>query len=219
MEPRRRQQRPSKRNPRAEPVAIPAENADLHGFVSNYFQRFHDVIDAWDRGPLQEVVGILDRVRDLGGTTWVAGNGGSASIANHLVCDLTKGTFREGRPPFRALSLASNDAIITALANDCAYEDVFRQQLVYYLRNEDALLLVSSSGNSPNVVEACRYAKSRGIPTIALVGFKGGALAELADVTLWVPVDNYGMAEDTHQSILHCLTQFLRHRTEIESTA
>ena len=69
--------------------------------------------------------------------------------------------------------------------------------------------MVSSSGNSPNVVAACAYAKERGIPTVAFTGFKGGKLATMADVCVWIPVENYGIAEDTHQSLMHCLTQFL----------
>ena len=106
--------------------------------------------------------------------------------------------------------------MLTALANDMAYDQVFSRQLVYYLRPEDAVLLISSSGNSPNVVEACLYARERGVPTIAFVGFDGGRLRALADHVVWVPVDTYGMAEDTHQSVMHCVTQYLRYRAEKE---
>ena len=104
--------------------------------------------------------------------------------------------------------------MLTALANDFSYEDSYWRQLAYYLKPGDAVLLVSSSGNSPNVVEACRHARQRGITTIAFVGFEGGKLRELADHTVWIPVDNYGMAEDTHQSLMHVLTQYLRSRAE-----
>ena len=161
----------------------------------------------------------LERVRDAEGTVWVAGNGGSAAIADHTVCDTTKGTHVDGDRPLRSVSLSANGPMITALANDLSYEDVFRQQLVYYLGPKDAVLLVSSSGNSPNVVAACRYAKEQGVPTIAFVGFEGGTLGAEADHTVWIPVKNYGIVEDAHQSLMHVLTQYLRVRAEAKAQA
>ena len=113
-----------------------------------------------------------------------------------------------------SVSLAANGPMLTALSNDLGYEVAFSRQLRYYLADGDALLVVSSSGNSPNVVEAVKYARDRGVPTIAFVGFDGGALASLADHVVHVPVENYGMAEDTHQSLMHVLTQYLRQRFE-----
>ena len=109
---------------------------------------------------------------------------------------------------------ASNGPLITAIGNDISYEEIFRQQLVYYLQPGDAVLLVSSSGNSPNVVRACQYAKERGAPTIAFVGFKGGELKRIADYVVHVEIENYGIAEDTHQSFMHVLTQYLKLKRE-----
>jgi phosphoheptose isomerase len=182
---------------------------DFTDFVDDYYRRFTQILETFDRAPMEGVLAALDRVRDSGGTVWVAGNGGSAAIADHTVCDATKGTYVEGQSPLRTISLNSNVAMLTALSNDIGYEDVYRRQLAYYLKPNDAVLLVSSSGNSPNVVEACRYALERGVPTIAFVGFGGGALRELADHVVWVPVDNYGIVEDTHQSLIHVITQNL----------
>ena len=188
--------------------------SEFRTFVDDYYRRFREAIDAFDRASLEAILPVFERVREQGGTIWVAGNGGSAAISDHLVCDATKWTYVEGLPPVRSMSLASNGPMVTALANDMSYEEVFRRQLVYYLKPEDAVLLISSSGNSPNVVAACRYAKERGVPTIAFVGFEGGELKRLADHVVWVPVKNYGMSEDTHQSLMHCLTQYLRIRGE-----
>ena len=148
-------------------------------------------------------------VGKAGGTVWVAGNGGSAAISDHTVCDVTKGTHADGMPPFKSVSLASNGPMLTALANDYSYDEVFSRQLEYYLKPEDAVLLVSSSGNSPNVVKACEYANARGVPTIAFTGFSGGKLKEMAKVSVWIPVDNYGMTEDIHQSLIHVITQYI----------
>jgi D-sedoheptulose 7-phosphate isomerase len=189
-----------------------AANPDFESFVNGYYERFATALKEFDKKPLSGVLAVVDQVTASGGTIWVAGNGGSAAIADHTVCDSSKGTFVEGKPPLKSISLASNGAMITALANDIAYERVFSEQLKYYLGPKDAVLLVSSSGNSPNVVEACRYANDRGVPTIAFVGFKGGKLAELAKHVVWIRVENYGIVEDTHQSLMHVLTQYLKAR-------
>jgi len=188
--------------------------SEFRRFVDDYYARFVAAIEAFDRAALEGVLGVFEGVARSGGTLWVAGNGGSASISDHTVCDTTKGTWVEGQPPLRSVSPSANNAMITALGNDIGYEDVFRQQLMYYLQPGDALLVVSSSGNSPNVVAACRYANERGVPTIAFVGFKGGVLSEIADHVVWIPADNYGIAEDTHQSLMHVLTQYLRQQAE-----
>jgi len=178
-------------------------------FAEAYYERFRAVLEAFDKAPLEGVAAVMKQVAAAGGTLWVAGNGGSAAISDHTVCDATKLPYQEGQPVLRSVSLASNGPMLTALGNDFSYPEVFSRQLMYYLKDGDALLVVSSSGNSPNVVQACEYARGRGVPTIAFVGFAGGRLAELADHVVHVPIDNYGMAEDAHQSVMHVLTQYL----------
>ena len=182
---------------------------DFMEFVEDYYQQYIRVLNSFDKSSLEPVLDTFLDVRDKGGTLWVAGNGGSAAIGDHTVCDVTKGTHTEGQPTIKSISLSSNTAMLTALGNDLDYEQVFSQQLKYYLGKNDALLLVSSSGNSPNVVRACEYANSRGVPTIAFVGFKGGKLRDIAKHCVWIPIENYGMAEDAHQSLMHVTTQYI----------
>ena len=182
---------------------------DFMEFVEDYYQQYIRVLNSFDKSSLEPVLDTFLDVRDKGGTLWVAGNGGSAAIGDHTVCDVTKGTHTDGQPTIKSISLSSNTAMLTALGNDLDYEQVFSQQLKYYLGKNDALLLVSSSGNSPNVVKACEYANSRGVPTIAFVGFKGGKLREIAKHCVWIPIENYGMAEDAHQSLMHVTTQYI----------
>ena len=186
---------------------------EFDSFIDDYYVRFVDTIQKFDKSMLPEVLRIFSKVAEAGGTVWVAGNGGSAAISDHTCCDVTKLTYAEGKPPIKSISLVSNGPMLTALANDFAYEDVFWKQLEYYLGPDDAVLLVSSSGNSPNVVKACEYANSRGVPTIAFTGFSGGKLKELAQVSVWIPVDNYGMTEDIHQSLIHLLTQYINKKS------
>ena len=181
----------------------------FESFVDDYYLKFTEIIREFDKATMPRVLEVFTRVSEAGGTVWVAGNGGSAAISDHTVCDVTKGTHSDGMPPFKSVSLASNGPMLTALANDFSYDEVFSRQLEYYLKPEDAVLLVSSSGNSPNVVKACEYANSQNVPTIAFTGFTGGKLKELAKVSVWIPVDNYGMTEDIHQSLIHVITQYI----------
>lgn len=180
-------------------------------FVQDYQERLIAALRQLDRKALHDVLDVLLAVSTRGGTLWVAGNGGSAALSDHTACDLAKGTHVDGHPPLRAVSLASNAAMLTAIANDLAYDQIYRKQLEYQLREGDAVLLISASGSSPNVVEACRYAHKRGAPTVAFVGFGGGELARLADHVLHVPVDNYGISEDVHQAVMHMLSQYVAH--------
>ncbi len=187
---------------------------ELRVFVDDYYERFRQVLASFDKAPLEKILTVIENVAERHGTLWVAGNGGSAAISDHIACDATRGTHIENHPPIRSVSLASNVPIMTAVANDINYTEIFRQQLVHCLGAGDALLLVSSSGNSPNVVRACRYAKEKGVPTIAFVGFKGGELKRLADHVVHVEVENYGITEDTHQSLMHVLSQYLKQKRE-----
>lgn len=187
---------------------------DFQTFTAEYYRRFADTLLSFDKAPLTDILAVFDTVTAQGGTVYVAGNGGSAAIANHTICDCSKGTHVDGHPPLRTVSLAANVPMITALANDISYDAVFSEQLKYYLTARDAVLLVSSSGNSPNVVEACKYANAQGVPTIAFVGFKGGKLGELARHVVHIEVENYGIVEDAHQSLIHVLTQYMRARKE-----
>jgi len=187
---------------------------EFRAFVDDYYKRFAEILASFDKAPLERVLEIFEDVSAAKGTLWVAGNGGSAAISDHTVCDTSKGTYVEGHEPIRSVSLSSNGPMITAIGNDISYEQIFAEQLKYYLQPGDAVLLVSSSGNSPNLVEACKYAQSKGVPTIAFVGFKGGALKSMADCVIHIEIENYGISEDTHQSLMHVLTQYIQQRRE-----
>ncbi|MEZ4281097.1 MAG: SIS domain-containing protein [Myxococcota bacterium] len=182
---------------------------DFAQFMAAYHDRLVGALRRIDAKRLETILEVLLGVSRGGGTVYVAGNGGSASLSDHSACDLSKGTHVDGHPALRTVSLASNAALITAIANDVAYDQIFRKQLEYYLRDGDAVLLVSASGSSPNVVEACRYARKRGVPTLAFVGFDGGELLGIADHAIHVAVDDYGVVEDVHQGLMHVLSQWV----------
>jgi phosphoheptose isomerase len=141
---------------------------------------------------------------------YACGNGGSAAISGHLLCDFLKGIQTDTKLLPRVVSLASHLELITAIANDISYEEVFSYQLKTMAMPGDVLITISSSGNSENVVRAIDWARANSVGTIAMTGFGGGRSAKLADVNLHVAAENYGITEDIHQSMMHCLAQYLR---------
>jgi phosphoheptose isomerase len=111
---------------------------------------------------------------------------------------------------FRITSLNENAAIMTALANDIGYDHVFSEQLIEVIRPGDLLIAVSASGNSPNVLQAIQHARRESAEVSAVLGFTGGKAAQLADIAIVVPSDNYGIVEDVHLMINHMLVEFVR---------
>jgi phosphoheptose isomerase len=138
------------------------------------------------------------------------GNGGSAAIANHVQCDHVKNVRTTTDLTPRVLSLSTNVELLTAVANDMGYENVFVYQLQSQSRPGDVLMAVSSSGRSANIVRALEWARDHGLRTIAITGFDGGAARATAEVSIHVECTNYGVVEDLHQAIMHALAQYIR---------
>jgi D-sedoheptulose 7-phosphate isomerase len=166
---------------------------------------------------LDAAMELLEKTLKAGKRIYVCGNGGSAAIADHLCCDWTKGTRITGKPALKTHSLVANGALLTALANDYGYDQTFSTQVDIYGEPGDVLVAISSSGNSPNIINALEAAKARGMKVIGLSGFSGGKLAEQSDVSLHAAFDNYGLVEDCHQVLMHVLSQVLLRRMEARS--
>jgi phosphoheptose isomerase len=141
---------------------------------------------------------------------FTCGNGGSAAIANHLTCDCSKGIATSTTLRPRVVSLSSTVELVTAIANDMEFPEVFSYQLKNAAREGDVLITISSSGDSENIVRALAWAADNGLTTIALSGFSGGRSAQMADISLHVKAENYGIVEDVHQSLMHMLAQYVR---------
>jgi D-sedoheptulose 7-phosphate isomerase len=141
----------------------------------------------------------------VGRRIFVAGNGGSAANASHFTTDLGKNSSEAMPTPFRVLSLTDNAAWITAIGNDYSYDDVFLRQLKNHGEAGDVLLVITVSGNSPNLVKVLEWSKQQGLKTIALTGAKRGRCAELADQVVVIEDTHYGRVEDVQMNILHML--------------
>lgn len=177
-------------------------------FFARYQLAIGVAIGTIDHIQLQNAYVILRDARRI----FVCGNGGSAAIAEHFSCDHMKGVRTSTDAEPEVISLSSNMALLTAIANDFDYEQVFREQLkMHKLNEDDALVVISSSGNSPNIVQALHHAKFVGAKTIGMVGFKGGLVKWMKpDALLWIQAENYGVVEDCHQILMHSLAQCLR---------
>jgi len=181
------------------------------GVIRTHLANVVDVLNGVDADAIEDVVDILRKARDNGSLIYIAGNGGSASTASHWVNDLGKATKRCNRPNLKVMCLSDNTAWFSALANDEGYERSFAGQLENFASSGDVLICISASGNSPNLLRAAELAAARGVTTVALVGFDGGALKNLADVAIWISTDRgtYEIVEDVHSVICHAITQRL----------
>ena len=179
-------------------------------YCDDYLARLARAGASIDRARLARACALLDAAFARSAWLFVCGNGGSAAIANHLLCDVAKGVQTDTDVLPRVMSLSANMEIVTAIANDIAFEDCFAYQLRTAARPGDVLLTISASGDSENIVRALDWAGANGLESVALTGFDGGRAAPLATVSLHVDGDNYGVIEDTHQSIMHMLAQYLR---------
>jgi len=185
--------------------------AEAGAYAEAYFDEVTSAYGTVDRDAVTAAGALLAETVRAGRTIYTCGNGGSAAIANHLVCDCLKGVRAGSTVAPRVHSLSSNVELLTALANDFGVETMFSFPLESVGQAGDVLISISSSGTSPNIVRAIETARSLGMKTIAMSGFAGGASRELADVSLHVETENYGIVEDVHQSLMHLLAQHLRH--------
>lgn len=180
------------------------------GYFRAYATESERATKSVDLVKLSAAAAILLEAYNRGAVVFACGNGGSASIANHLQCDHLKGVRTGTGLSPRVLSLSNNMELITAIANDSSYDDIFVYQLQSQARPGDVLVAISASGNSPNVVRSLQWARDHQVRSIALLGFDGGQARELTDIAITVDSANYGVIEDNHQAIMHILSQYIR---------
>jgi D-sedoheptulose 7-phosphate isomerase len=177
----------------------------MNKWISNYVSAQKAALDSI---PVESVEGLIETFRKAlaeDRQIFVFGNGGSAANASHFATDLGKGSSDKVGRRFRVLSLTDNVSWMTALGNDYAYEDIFVRQMMNYGRPGDLAMGISVSGNSPNVVKALDWANQNGLFTIALVGGKRGAMAELARQPIVIQDTHYGRVEDAQMGICHMI--------------
>ena len=182
---------------------------NLNEFFKQYTTKLNQAIINLDIKKFNLASKLIKNTIKDGKTIYVCGNGGSAAIANHYVCDFLKYFRQRSKFKPKIISLSNDIETITAIANDMNYKQVFKYQLESLSKRGDILLIISSSGNSENVKEVLKFTKQKKIKTIGFTGFKGGYLKKHSTIPLHVKAENYGISEDSHHILMHILLQFL----------
>ena len=171
-----------------------------------------EVLARLDHEVVDRMVEVIWRGYKAGRTLFLFGNGGSAALASHFACDIGKGTIAGNEKRLKTIALTDNVALITAWANDKAYQEIFAEQLESLAEKGDIVLAISGSGNSPNVIRGLEAARRIGAETLVLTGFEGGRAKSLADHCLVVPSNSMQHIEDAHLCASHAIFLAIRQR-------
>jgi D-sedoheptulose 7-phosphate isomerase len=185
-------------------------NLDLERAQHSLDETVH-AIQSLDQQALQDLAALIANLQHTQGVLWTMGNGGSSSTGSHMACDVGKGIGASLEAPIRALSINEQAITQSAWANDFGFEDAMRNQLEQLARAGDAVLAISGSGNSLNVVNAAQWAKENGYPVAILLGRNGGRLSRFADVELRVDSTDMQVLENVHLIVVHWLFKALTH--------
>ncbi|MBO9639426.1 MAG: SIS domain-containing protein [Siphonobacter aquaeclarae] len=177
----------------------------MQHYLSAYLRQQKAALDSISVEQVETIIRKFKKCWEEDRQVFVFGNGGSASNASHFVTDLGKSASDRMGRRFRVSSLNESISWITALGNDYAYDEVYRMQLHNYARPGDLVMMLSVSGSSPNLVKAAEWSRENGVETIALVGGKGGTLAEICDTVVRIADTHYGRAEDAQMAICHLI--------------
>ena len=181
-------------------------------FIKKYLSEVKRCVDEIMVEKIQNVVDILYKAYLDKRQVFIMGNGGSASTASHFACDLGKNVAAQGKERFRVMSLNDNIAHFSAIANDFGYENVFVEQLKNLLNEDDVVILITASGNSPNILKAVDYANEVGAHSIGFIGFGGGKLAARVKDTIVLSDKNYALVEDIHMVLCHMISSTLKEK-------
>lgn len=194
---------------------------NIKEYFEDYKNTLNKTLNSVNLKNLNKFSNVLENTILKGRNIFVCGNGGSAAIANHLVCDYIKLMRKNTSLKPKVISLSSNNELITAISNDFSYDKIFSEQLEYLAKKDDLLIMISSSGNSKNIISALRYCKKNKIKTVGFSGFRGGYLSKKADINIHFNCENYGISEDSHHIIMHVAIQYMRQKylqTNIKKT-
>jgi D-sedoheptulose 7-phosphate isomerase len=178
-------------------------------FFTRYLEESQGVMSRLDLAQVEELALALRAAWAEGRQVFLCGNGGSAANAIHIANDLVYGIAKEAGRGIRIHALTANQAVTTCLANDVGYHAIFSKQLELFGRPGDLLVVLSGSGNSPNIIEALRAARAGGMTSFAILGFSGGKCLELADHAIHARIDDMQISEDLQLMVGHMVMQWL----------
>ena len=178
---------------------------------NDYFKEYIKIKDTLlnqiDKKSLDKIINIILDTNKKKRNLFSCGNGGSAATAEHLSCDFSKGSNTNTNLNIKVFSLNSNNSLITAIANDISYDDIFSYQLERFGKANDVLLAFSVSGTSKNIIKCAKIAKRKKIKIISFTGFDGGKLKKLSNYNINFFSNNFGIVEDCHLTLVHFISQ------------
>ena len=181
----------------------------MTNFFSDYAERLSQVLASSKWTGVEQLAQDMNVAWKNGNQVFFCGNGGSAGNAVHLANDYIYGVAKRTGGGIRAVALSANPAVMTCLANDVGYDAIYSEQLAVLANKDDLLIVLSGSGNSPNILRVLEQARSMHVKSYAVLGFSGGKAKDLADVSIHFPVDDMQIAEDMQLVVGHMLMQWL----------
>ena len=178
-------------------------------FINDYISNLSSSIRKINFKKLEKISDLILKTIAKKKTIYVCGNGGSAAISNHYICDYLKFLRQNSKLYPKIISLSSNIETITAISNDLSYDQIFKYQAESLFEKGDLLIAISSSGNSLNIKEVVKFSKKKKVKVIGFCGFEGGFLKRNSDIAIHVQANNYGICEDAHHILMHVIMQFL----------
>ena len=186
-------------------------------FVTDYLMRLKHILDDIDAEVVSDIIDALEHTLTYKSRIYIIGNGGSSATASHMVNDLGAGLRRRDIVNFDVVSLGDNSPVVSAIANDIGYENIFFMQMKGLINPNDIVIAISCSGDSPNIVKSVDYAKGLGCKIIGITGFNGGYLKSISDISFHVnaPKNEYGLVEDTHMILDHIIYSYYIQKNKI----
>ena len=182
---------------------------NINFFLRYYLKSLNNALDKISKRELEKASELIEKTIKKDKHIYVCGNGGSGAIADHYVVDYTKQLSKNTSLKAKIRSLNSDSYLITAIANDISYDEIFSYQASRYIKSGDILILISSSGNSKNIKSVLKYCNKNNIKTIGFSNFSGGYLKKNCTISIHSKIDNYGIGEDINHILMHSIMQYL----------
>ena len=182
---------------------------DLESFCSGYADKLSGVLASSDWSSVGQLGKDMHECWLAGRQVFFCGNGGSAGNAIHLANDFLYGIAKRTGGGLKVQALSANPAVMTCLANDVGYDYIYSEQLAVLAASGDLLVVLSGSGNSPNILRVLEQAKTMGVKSCAILGYSGGECKSLADLSIHFPIDDMQVAEDMQLVVGHMLMKWL----------
>ena len=184
-------------------------DSEVKSFIKDYINGISKELLNLDIKKIIKIKNLILKTIKNNKTIYVCGNGGSSSISNHYVCDYLKLIRHNTNLKPKVISLTSNSELLTAISNDLDYSEVFKYQIESLGKQNDLVIIISSSGNSKNVVKIAEYCKRKKIKTVSFTGLTGGKLKKQSTINLHLNLKTYGQTEDSHHILMHIILHYL----------